>query len=158
MSLQTDIIFVKAIKSDASILAMLPAGDVYNTTIALPDEDLDNAPVPYVIVTYDGLVNDQSTKDDYEGDTDKVNVGIEIAARNRQEVGTIARKIRKAVRHYFKSSTEADEDHAMIPYDYQFSASRVNYDQFKPCHWQTLTYQCDVWNDTTDDDEEENGD
>ena len=157
MSLQTDIIFVKAIKSDASILAMLPAGEVYNTTIALPDKDLDNAPVPYIIVTFDGLVNDQSTKDDYEGDTDRVTIGIEIAARNRREVGIIAKKVRKAVHRYFRASMEADEDKKVIPYDYQFDASKVFYDQFKPCHWQTLTYQCDVWNDTTDD-EEENGD
>lgn len=155
MSLQTDIIFVKAIKSDASILAMLKAGDVYNTTIAMPDEDLDNAPVPYAIVAFDGLVNDQSTKDDYEGDTDTVTVYIEIAARTRPELGTIAKKIRKAVRRYFMESDETDEDHGVVPYDYQFSASRVSYDPLKPCYWQTLTYQCDMNNDTTEDDEDE---
>ena len=46
MSLQTDIIFVKALRADENLMAQLPAGDVYNTTIALPDEDLDNAPLP----------------------------------------------------------------------------------------------------------------
>ena len=155
MSLQTDIIFVTAIKSDASILAMLPAGDVYNTTIAMPDEYLDNAPIPYVIVAFDGLVNDQSTKDDYEGDADTVNVSIEIAAGTRPELGTIAKKIRKAVRNYFMESDETDEDHGMVPLDYQFSASRVSYDALKPCYWQTLTYQCDMYNDTTEHDEDE---
>lgn len=155
MSLQTDIIFVKAIKSDASILAMLKAGDVYNTTIAMPDEDLDNAPVPYAIVAFDGLVNDQSTKDDYEGDTDTVNVSIEIAAGTRPELGTIAKKIRKAVRRYFMNPDEGDED--KVPYDYQFSATRVSYDPLKPCYWQTLTYQCDMNNDTTEDDEDDEG-
>ena len=38
MSLQTDIIFVKALRSNAELIEQLPAGDVYNTAIALPDE------------------------------------------------------------------------------------------------------------------------
>jgi hypothetical protein len=41
MSLQTDIIFVKALRANADLMAQLAAGDVYNTAIALPDEDLD---------------------------------------------------------------------------------------------------------------------
>ncbi|MBQ5756867.1 MAG: hypothetical protein IIV88_06385 [Erysipelotrichaceae bacterium] len=64
MSLQTDIIFVKALRANADLMKQLAAGDVYNTAIALPDEDLDNAPLPYVIVSFDGLTNDVETKDD----------------------------------------------------------------------------------------------
>ena len=64
MSLLTDIIFVKALRADENLMAQLPAGDVYNTAIALPDEDLDNAPLPYIIVSFDGLTNDVETKDD----------------------------------------------------------------------------------------------
>ena len=60
MSLLTDIIFVKALRSNAALMSMLPAHDVYNTTIALPDEDMDNAPVPYIIVTFDGMQNEDS--------------------------------------------------------------------------------------------------
>lgn len=147
MSLQTDIVFVAAIKSDAELLGQLAAGDVYNTTIALPDEDLDNAPLPYVIVSFGGMANDQSTKDDYEGDTDSVTVTIEVAARTRAELGLLAGKIRTSVRQYFLDSEEGDELHDMVPLDYQLSASPVNYDQFKPCYWQTLIYQCDTTND-----------
>ena len=58
MSLQNDIIFVKALRANADLMAQLAAGDVYNTAIAMPDEDLDNAPLPYAIVTFDGLTND----------------------------------------------------------------------------------------------------
>ena len=84
MSLLTDIIFVKALRADQSLMKMLPAGDVYNTTIALPDEDMDNAPLPYVIVSFDGLTNDQETKDDpYESESDTVSISIEIAAKTR---------------------------------------------------------------------------
>ena len=154
MSLQTDIIFVAAIKSDTELLRQLAIGDVYNTAIALPDEDLDNADVPYVIVSQGEVVNDEPTKDDYEGDTDKVSITIEVAARTRAELGQLTDRIRKAVRRYFMASDEGDELHDMVPLDYQFSAKPVTYDPLKPCWWMDLNYQCDVKNDTTEEDDE----
>ena len=154
MSLQTDIIFVAAIKSDTELLRQLAIGDVYNTAIALPDEDLDNADVPYVIVSQGEVVNDEPTKDDYEGDTDKVSITIEVAARTRAELGTLADRIRKAVRRYFMASEKGDELHDMVPLDYQFSAKPVTYDPLKPCWWMELNYQCDVRNDSTEEDDE----
>ena len=154
MSLQTDIIFVAAIKSDTELLKQLAIGDVYNTTIAMPDEDLDNADVPYVIVSQGEVVNDGTTKDDYEGDTDTVNITIEVAASTRAELGTLADRIRKTVRRYFMASEEGDELHDMVPLDYQFSFKPVTYDPLKPCWWMELNYQCDVINDSTEEDDE----
>jgi hypothetical protein len=145
MSLQTDIIFVKALRANADLMAQLAAGDVYNTAIALPDEDLDNAPLPYVIVTFDGLTNDIDTKDDpFESDSDSVNISIEIAAKTHNELGQLAEAIRRQVHQYFINADPTDEDYELIPHDYQFSAQAVNYDQMKPCYWQVLTYQCDT--------------
>lgn len=145
MSLQTDIIFVKALRANADLMAQLAAGDVYNTAIALPDEDLDNAPLPYAIVTFDGLTNDIDTKDDpYESESDSVNISIEIAAKTRNELGQLAEAIRRQVHQYFINADPTDEDYDLIPHDYQFSAQSVNYDQMKPCYWQVLTYQCDT--------------
>ena len=145
MSLQTDIIFVKALRANADLMAQLAAGDVYNTSIALPDEDLDNAPLPYVIVSFDGLTNDVETKDDpYEGNSDRVTISIEIAAKTRPELGQLAEDVRRQVHQYFVDADPTDEDVDMIPLDYQFSAQQVNYDQMKPCYWQVLTYQCDI--------------
>ena len=145
MSLQTDIIFVKALRANADLMEQLAAGDVYNTSIALPDEDLDNAPLPYVIVSFDGLTNDVETKDDpYEGDSDRVTISIEIAAKTRPELGQLAEDVRRQLHQYFVDADPTDEDADMIPLDYQFSAQQVNYDQMKPCYWQVLTYQCDT--------------
>ena len=145
MSLQTDIIFVKALRADEELMAKLAAGDVYNTAIAMPDEDLDNAPLPYVIVSFDGLTNDIDTKDDpYESDSDAVNISIEIAARTRSELGQLADAVRHQVHDYFVEAEITDDDFDMVPLDYQFSAQQVNYDQMKPCYWQVLTYQCDT--------------
>ena len=145
MSLQTDIIFVKALRANADLMAQLAAGDVYNTAIALPDEDLDNAPLPYAIVTFDGLTNDIDTKDDpFESDSDSVNISIEIAAKTRNELGQLATAIRRQVHQYFINADPTEEDADLIPHDYQFSAQAVNYDSMKPCYWQVLTYQCDT--------------
>ena len=145
MSLQTDIIFVKALRANADLMAQLAAGDVYNTAIALPDEDLDNAPLPYAIVTFDGLTNDIDTKDDpFESESDSVNISIEIAARTRKELGQLAEAIRHQVHQYFINADPTDEDADLIPHDYQLSAQAVNYDQMKPCYWQVLSYQCDT--------------
>ena len=155
MSLQTDIIFVAAIKSDAELLSQLAIGDVYNTAIALPVEDADNAPVPYVIVAEGDVVNDGTTKDDYEGDTDSVNITITVVARNREELVVLTNKVRKAVRRYFMNSTEEDDYFDLVPLDYQFTAKPVTYDPLKPCYWRELNYQCDVNNDTTEDDEQD---
>ena len=147
MSLITDAIFVKALRSNAALIASLPAGDVYNTAIALPDEDADNAPLPYVIVSFDGLNNQDATKDDdFEADSDQVQIGIEIAAETRPQLGELARSVRKTLREYFREhqDDDSDEDYQLIPEDMTLSAQPVQYDSLKPCYWQRLTYQCDT--------------
>lgn len=145
MSLQTDIIFVKALRANQEIMEQLPAGDVYNTTIALPDEEAENAQLPYVIVSFDGLTNDQDSKDDpFESESDQVSISIEVAARTRQELGELATKVRHQVHQYFMEIDEDDEDIDMIPLDYQFTAQAVIYNADKPCYWQVLNYQCDT--------------
>lgn len=147
MSLITDAIFVKALRSNAALIAQLPAGDVYNTTIALPDEELDNAPIPFVIVYFDGLQNEDQTKDDdFEAESDNVQIGIKIAAETRPKLGALAMAVRKTLREYFREhqGDDSDDDYALIPNDMTLSAQPVMYDQLKPCYWQTLLYQCDT--------------
>jgi hypothetical protein len=144
MSLQTDIIFVRALRENQELMAQLPAGDVYNTAIALPEPEAENAPLPYIIVSYDGMTNDQTTKDSFEGDTDTVTIGIEVAATTRKELFDITQAVRTTVLAFFEQLPEDDTDIAEAPLDYQLSATAVNYDDLKPCYWQRLSYQCDV--------------
>lgn len=141
MSLTTDIAFVTALKSNSALLAKLASGDIYNTFIAQPDKDSDNAALPYIVVAFDGLTNEQPTKDDYEGDTDSVQIGILIAARTRPELGEIATMVRQTIHDYFSGHEGAD-----IPLDYLFQARAVEFDVQKPCYVQEFSYQCDVIN------------
>lgn len=147
MSLLTDIIFVKAIRSNANIISQLPDGDVYNTAIALPDEEADNAEVPYIIVSYDGLNNQDTTKDSaYEGLTDTVTIGMEIAAKTRPQLAALAIMARQTIETYFQQhvGNPQDEDYDLIPNSYTLAAQPVQYDSMKPCFWQRLTLTCDT--------------
>lgn len=150
MSLLTDIIFVKALRSNAELIGRLPAGDVYNTAIALPDEEVENAPLPYIIVTFDGLNNQNTTKDDaFESESDSVQIGITICAGEREELGEMAVAVRTTIREYFREhyGDNTDEDFALIPDDITLNAQGVQYDSMKPCFWQVLNYQCDTETD-----------
>ena len=148
MSLQTDIIFVKALRSNAELIEQLPAGDVYNTAIALPDEEAENAPLPYIIVSFDGLNNQDTTKDDaFESESDSVQIGITICTGEREELGEMAVAVRTTIREYFREhygDVGTDMDFALIPDDITLNAQGVQYDSMKPCFWQVLNYQCDT--------------
>lgn len=166
MGLSTDSIFISAISSDSELLATLgyvaptqsSAGStarIYSTAIPLPDEDLDNVPLPYVIVTFDGLNNDETTKDDpFESENDVVSIGIEVAAENRKALAELTQAIRTAVHEYMVTQLSSDEDFPIE--DYRFSADAVQFDSLKPCYWQTLRYQCDVLNIEEEDNNEQN--
>ena len=152
MSLATDTIFVDALQSNSELMELLTPSEqggetvidevprLYGTSIGLPDEDAENVPVPYVIVTFDGLNNDQGTKDElYESCYDTVNIGIEVAAKTLDDLHDLTQMVRETVLSYLRT-TETNIN------DYQFGAQRINYDPDKPCYWQVLTYQCNVYN------------
>jgi hypothetical protein len=155
MSLATDSIFITALQSNSELLEALgydpETGEnarLYCTAIPLPDEDADNVPVPYVIVTFDGLTNDQGTKDDrYESEYDTVNIGVEVIARNINELHELTQMVRDTILSYLR-----ENDTAIM--DYNFAAQQIQFDSLKPCYWQVLTYQCDV-NNTNDDEQDE---
>lgn len=119
-------------------------GRLYSTAIPMPDEDAENVPVPYVIVTFNGLNNEGTTKDDpFEGDTDVVQIGVEVTAINREQLAELTQLVRTTIHDYL---TEDVDDERQTIDDYQFSAEAVQYDSLKPCYWQTIRYQCDVFN------------
>lgn len=147
MSLATDSIFVAAVQSNSELVKQV-GGRIYGTAIPLPDEDLDNVPVPYIIVTFDGLNNDTGTKDDvYESEYDKVNIGVEVTAETLKGLHDLTQLVRDTILTYFRGNDTAVED-------YTFTADAIQYDSFKPCYWQSLHYQCDVDNNIKDNDDE----
>ena len=139
MSLATDSIFIAAIQSNPALVERI-GGRLYGTAIPLPDEDADNVPVPYVIVTFNGLNNQNQTKDDvYESNYDTVNIGVEVTGKTIDDLHELTQELRDTILSYFRENKTAVSD-------YTFSADAIQYDSLKPCYWQTLRYQCEVEN------------
>ena len=143
MSLITDKVFYNALRSDSELMELV-GGRIESTSIPVPDEQLMNEPVPYIIITFDGLQNEGFTKDNsFEGDNDKVQVSIEVAAESRDDLGEIMEKIRQRVIAYFEDTEgHAWDDYDYVPNNYVLTASQIGYDSVKPCYYQTLTYDC----------------
>ena len=143
--METDSIFIAALTSSQEVMQTID-GRLYSTAIPMPDEDAENVPVPYVIVTFNGLNNEGTTKDDpFEGDTDVVQIGVEVTAINREQLAELTQLVRSTIHDYL---TEDVDDERQTIDDYQLSAEAVQYDSMKPCYWQTIRYQCDVFNRT----------
>jgi len=149
MSLALDSIFATAIRANSTLMERI-GKRLWSTAIPYPDEKAINVPVPYVIVTLDGVTNEQTTKDDpFESEDDQVNIGVIVTASSRVQLAEVAKDVRSAIHAYMV------ENYASTGITgYQFSADGVQYDQFKPCYWQTLRYVCDVTNDDNEQEED----
>ena len=145
MSLATDSIFIAAIQSNPALVERI-GGRLYGTAIPLPDEDADNVSVPYAIVTFNGLNNQNETKDDvYESNYDTVNIGVEVTGETIDNLHELTQTVRETILAYMKAQKDELGDEFTID-DFTFAAQAIQYDSLKPCYWQVLTYQCDVRN------------
>lgn len=143
MGLSTDSLFIAAISADSEVMEAI-GGRLYSTAIPLPDEAADNVPLPYVIVTFDGMTNDTTTKDDlYESDCDTVTVSVIVASESRSALADLMTRLRGIIHDYLVAHQD-DGNESMD--DYNLTATSVDYDPFRPCYWQTLRYQCYVQN------------
>ena len=139
MGLATDSIFIAALSASEDIMEAT-GGRIYGTAIPLPDEDAENVPLPYIIVSFESLQNGDQTKDDlYEGSEDKVTIGVTVCASKLGGLHDITQMVRDVLLDYFRNNATAVED-------YEFSAKAIQFDSMKPCYWQVLSYQCEVNN------------
>lgn len=139
MGLATDDIFVAALANSEDCMSAFD-GRIYEVDIPIPDTDEDNTPVPYVIVTFDGLENDPGSKDTmYESDEDKVEIGVKIVAKTIGQLHDLTQMVRDTIKDYLIANRTAIDD-------YQFSADPSFYDGQKPCYHQLLKYHCEVYN------------
>ena len=147
MSLQTDRIFLAALRASTDIAARV--GDrIFPIAIPGSDDDLLNIALPYIVVTFDGLQNSIDTKDNpYMGDEDKVQIGIEIGAESPDGLSDLADLVREQIDTFITSYTpaEGEEDLTpLIPSGYDFSTSEKSYDWMRPCYYMKMIYNCDT--------------
>ena len=159
---QVDEIIYDAISADETLMSMIaytkPNGDtghaLVSTCFEIPPEELDNTPLPNIIITFDGFQNQQTTKDCvWEASEDRVQVGVDIAASSPDEVRQIVRKVRKAVEQYVATLYTQGED---IPELESLSSDGIAWDWMKPCYYQRLNYQCITNADIEDEQEKDN--
>ena len=145
MSLVTDKIFYNALRSNDELMATVD-GRIESTSIPVPDDEFENTPLPYIIITFDGLQNEGYTKDNnFEGHQDRVQVSIEVAANTRDDLGDIMKTIRQTIIDYFEDDEHHEvDDYDLVPKNYVFTAGPIVYDWMKSCYFQTLSYNCDT--------------
>ena len=150
-------IIYDAISADETLMAKIAytkrtGGTGYaikSTCFEAPPEELDNTPLPNIIITNDGFQAQIFTKDDiWDSDTDTVQATVDIAANSPEEVEQMIDMARKAVNDYIHTMYESGQD---IPSLQSLTSDGVQWDRMKPCYYQKLYYTCDVDVDLSDD-------
>ena len=142
MGLDTHEIFYRILSGNDELME-LTNGGIYSIAIPEPVEKIDSSLVPWVIITFDGLNNEEPTKDDpFESSTDTVQIGIEVAANSPDELTRLSQLVRDIIHDEFLQEHSAFYG---IP-DYRFSAGAMQYDDITPCYFQNLNYSCSVDN------------
>ena len=151
MVVELDEIIYAALTANTELSSL--AGGIHSTCIEVPPTDADNTPLPYIIITDDPFQNQTGTKDNvWEGDVDSVQAGVEIAADSPKEVKRLRRLVRKAVANYIETA-ELDN----VPYLQNLTNDGIAWDWTKPCYYDTLHYQCDMYFPIDDDNEQNEG-
>lgn len=136
---QVDEIIYDAIQADETLMATI-GGRVVSTCFEVPPEEMDNTPLPNIIITDDGFTNQTSTKDCvWEGFEDRVQVGVDVAAASPKEVKDIVNMVRQAVENHIVALYQSGEG---IPELDSLTSNGLQWDWIKPCYYQRLTYQC----------------
>lgn len=129
-----DIAIVQALQRSETIETLVEHR-IFNTMRPEYDEQEDK--IPYIVVTYEGMTNDNDTKDSIEGDEDVERVNVLIVAQDRVQLSNIVNAARKDIREYL-SGVDASDRYGIA--DYSVSATPVMGDWTVPCTYQSLNY------------------
>ena len=133
-----DYMIYEAIQADTALMELI-GGRVVSTCFEIPPDEKDNTELPNIIITDDGMQNNLTTKDCvWEGAQDQVQVSVEIAGVDPDQVHTIMRKVRKAIEVYMAALGDK------IPELASLQATPLQWDWMKPCYYKSLIYNCNV--------------
>ena len=155
MVIELDKLFYDALQADETLMTTV-GGRIVSTCFEVGPDEKDNTPLPCIIVTDDGLTNDQQTKDNvWEADEDRVQASVEVDGTSPKQVKHLVRMVRKVINNYVTSLYAQGE---YIPNLKQVQTNGVAWDWMKPCYHSTVSYQCDVDNGLYNDEQESNSD
>jgi hypothetical protein len=155
--IELDKLFYDALQADNTLTAYIGGTDrITSTCFEVSPDEADNTPLPCIIVTDDGLTNNQQSKDNvWESDEDRVQASVEVDGTSPKQVKQLIRMVRKAINNYITTLYTQGED---IPNLQSVQTNGVAWDWMKPCYHSTISYQCDVDNGLYDDEQESNSD
>ena len=128
-----DIAIVQALQRSETIETLVEHR-IFNTMRPEYDEQEDK--IPYIVVTYEGMTNDNDNKDSIEGDEDVERVNVLIVAQDRVQLSNIINEARTDIRDYLGG--DAFDTYGIA--DYSVSASAILGDWTVPCVYQSLNY------------------
>lgn len=138
--MELDEIIFNALTAD-QVLATETGGRIKSTCIEVPPTEDDNTPLPYIVISEEPSQNDAGTKDDiWESRVDIVNVAVIVNAVSPREVKRLRRRIRMAVESYVEGMASNP------PYLRGLSYEGIAWDWTKPCFYDTIHYQCEMYN------------
>ena len=139
-----DEILFNALRSDAVLMEDV-GGRIVSTCFEVGPEDVDNTPLPCIIVMDDGLQNNPDTKDcEWEAYEDRVTASVEVDAESPKAVKALIRKVRHAIADYIQTLYNEGEE---IPKLESIVSNGIAWDWMKPCYHSTLTYNCIIENE-----------
>jgi len=153
--IELDELFYDALTADEALMTAV-GGNIESTCFEVAPDEKDNTPLPCIIVTDDGLTNNQSTKDNvWESSQDRVQASVEVDGRTPKEVKKLIRMVRRSINNHLTSIYAQGME---IPNLVDVRGDGVSWDWMKPCYHSTISYQCDVENKLYDNEAESNSD
>ena len=147
-----DEIIYDAICADTALMEAI-GSRVVSTCFEVPPAEADNTLLPNIIVTDDGFLNHNGTKDCvWESGEDRVQATVDVAASSPEEVRRLIRMVRRAVENHIILMSATD---GCIPELDSLSSNGIAWDWMKPCYYQQLSYQCTVPSETDIDNEQD---
>ena len=95
--------------------------------------------IPYIVINDMGGQNQETDKDENEGDYDSVTVELMAVADTSEALADLCTGIREVIR---EAQSQGMIEHSPISYSISFSP--VEYDREKDCHYRVLIYNCDT--------------
>lgn len=137
-----DEIIYNAICADDSIMEAI-GGRVKSTSFELPPDQEDKVSLPNIIV-YDGGAQAQLDNKDCEWlpAYDSVQACIEISAKSPKAVKQLVKAVRMAIANYVETLSSDD-----TLYLDSITTDGTAWDWTRPCYYDTIRYQCQIYND-----------
>lgn len=133
-----DIAVVQALQGSSEIEELV-SDRIFSTARPEKEEKEDN--IPYIIVTYEGMVPTNENKDYRNGATDEERVNVLCVAEDRASLAALVNRARLDINEALDSPDYAVAYHIM---QFSESATAILYDWTVPCVYQSLQYTIEI--------------